>query len=544
MFACLYKPPNRPLNGVRPHFSSDAEKMGSDLISGLRLLDVARLFSPRVDARSDTVITLEVDGLTRLFGDDKAVGDRLRRAAADAGLGPVHVGIAATRTAAILCAAARAGVTVVPAGEEAAVLAPLPLRTLEVFLPPPACPAEARRSSKSEVGRRRLASPKPDEARRAKSGEGGNPAILSVLSRWGVRTLGQLAALPAVELSERIGQEGLAWQHLARGEDAGPLVPTREDDPFEATVELEWPIEGIEPLSFVLGGLLDPLCQRLERRDRGAAVLHLHLRLVTKDTHTRSLQLPAPMRDAKVLRTLLLLDLESHQPSAGVDRVTVVIDPTPGRIVQESLLTRSLPAPEQVSTLLARLGALMGNTRCGSPALVDSHRPGAFAMMPFRVPESPFATPKVGARHAVPLRCSLGSPRSSVAGTRAGLSAPREIEGEPGVPRQLPAPSTCLRRFRFPIPARVLIDHNRPIVVNTDRPGLPGGRVHACAGPWRTSGEWWKTIQTQGASGVGALRGLSGWNRDEWDVMLGDGGLYRIFEDRESGRWFIEAVVD
>jgi protein ImuB len=438
------------------------------------LLDVARQFSPRVDARSETAITMEVDGLSRLFGDDKAIGEQLRRAAADAGLGPVHVGIAATRTTAILCAAARAGVTVVPAGEEAAVLAPLPLRMLEIFLP--------------------------------------NPSILSVLSRWGVRTLGQLAALPAIELSERIGQEGLRWRARARGEDTGPLVPTREDDPFEATTELEWPIEGLEPLSFVLGGLLDPLCQRLERRDRGAAVLHLHLRLVTKDTHTRSLQLPAPMRDAKVLRTLLLLDLESHQPPAGIDRVTVTIDPTPGRIVQESLLTRALPAPEQVSTLLARLGALMGDTRCGSPALVDSHRPGAFAMVPFRVEN--------------------------------GVGAHCRERASDNVSRPRLLPSACLRRFRFPIPARVLIDHNRPIVVKTDRPGLSGGRVHASAGPWRTSGEWWKTRKTQGASGVEALRGLAGWNRDEWDVALGDGGLYRIFEDRDSGRWFLEAVMD
>jgi protein ImuB len=539
MFACLYKPEN----GVRPHFSSDAEKenMGSGPIFGSRLLEVARLFSPRVDARSDTVITLEVDGLTRLFGDDKAVGEQLRRAAADAGLGPVHVGIAATRTTAILCAAARAGVTVVPAGEEAAILAPLPLRLLEVFLP----------NAESRVPRR---SPSPSP--RAEAGTP-NPAVLPVLSRWGIRTLGQLAALPAVELSERIGQDGLAWRRLARGEDVGPLVPTREEDPFEATTELEWPIEGIEPLSFVLGGLLDPLCQRLERRDRGAAVLHLRLRLVTKDTHTRSLQLPAPMRDAKVLRTLLLLDLESHQPPAGVDCVTVAIDPTPGRIVQESLLARSLPAPEQVSTLLARLGALMGDTRCGSPALVDSHRPGAFAMVPFCVPEQQKEAP-------------LGSSRSSVAGGR-DESRPLDGSGRHGgrplrrttesrtpnpdsrLPRRSPSmslrakagiPSACLRRFRLPIPARVLIDHDRPIVVNTDRPGLPGGRVHDCAGPWRTSGEWWKTAATQGVSGLEALRGLAGWNRDEWDVALSDGGRYRIFEDRESGRWFMEATVD
>jgi protein ImuB len=111
-------------------------------------------------------------------------------------------------------------------------------------------------------------------------------------------------------------------------------------------------------------------------------------------------------------------------------------------------------------------------------------------------------------------------------------------------PKKADIPPACLRRFRLPIPVRVLMDGNRPTVVNTDRPGLSGGRVQDCAGPWRTSGEWWKTCPEQGASGLEALRGRAGWNRDEWDVVLGDGGRYRIFEDRDSGRWFMEAVVD
>ncbi len=153
-------------------------------------------------------------------------------------------------------------------------------------------------------------------------------------------------------------------------------MPAAEEEPFEASLQLEWPIAELEPLSFVLTRLLDPLCQRLEHRDRGAAALHLRLRLVTRDLHLRSLQLPAPMRDPKVLRTLLLLDLESHPAPAGIDAVTVAIDPTPGRIVQESLLTRALPAPEHVSTLVARLQALMGEGKCGSPVTVDSYRPG------------------------------------------------------------------------------------------------------------------------------------------------------------------------
>ena len=140
---------------------------------------------------------------------------------------------------------------------------------------------------------------------------------------------------------------------------------------------------GLEPLSFVLTRLLEPLSTRLERRDRGAAVLHVLLRLVTRDAHVRRLQLPSPMRDVRALRTLALLDLESHPPAAAIDRVTIVIDPTPGRVLQHTLFTRAHPTPEQLSTLLARLGALMGQDRFGAPAIVDSYRPGAFAMKPF-----------------------------------------------------------------------------------------------------------------------------------------------------------------
>src|SRR5204863_6668516 len=94
-------------------------------------------------------------------------------------------------------------------------------------------------------------------------------------------------------------------------------------------------------------------------------------------------QLPSPMRDVRTLRTLALLDLESHPPPAAVDRVALVIDPTPGRVAQHTLFARPHLTPEQISTLLARLGAVMGQDRIGAPATVDSYRPGAFVMKPF-----------------------------------------------------------------------------------------------------------------------------------------------------------------
>src|SRR5437763_141213 len=108
------------------------------------------------------------------------------------------------------------------------------------------------------------------------------PSIaLPVFRAWGIKTLGELAALPSADLAARVGSQGLAWQAIARGDDARPLVPEIPAEPFEAAIDLEWPIEGLEPLSFVLTRLLEPLATRLERCDRGAAVLHVRLRLLS-----------------------------------------------------------------------------------------------------------------------------------------------------------------------------------------------------------------------------------------------------------------------
>ncbi len=207
--------------------------------------------------------------------------------------------------------------------------------------------------------------------------------MLEILTKWGIRSLGALTALSGPEIHERFGERGALWQTLARGGDIRPMVPWVDEVPFEAALELEWPIEGLEPLSFVLARLLEPLAERLERADRGAAVMYTSLRLTSRSVFTRTLQLPAPMRDPKTLRTLILLDLESHPPDAPIDIVRVLVEPTPARVLQWTLLERARPAPEQVTTLLARLSALMGANHVGSPTLVDTWRPGAFAMSDF-----------------------------------------------------------------------------------------------------------------------------------------------------------------
>lgn len=430
-----------------------------------QLEPVAREFSPRIEPHGPREMVLDLSGLTRLLGDAHTIAAELRRTAADRGL-QIRVAIAGTRMAARLLVQHRAGITVVPPGEEAAQLAPLPLMRL-------AAVADA--------------------------------IDFDTLRRWGVRTLGDFVALPPDDVAARLGRAGVAWQRLARGEDPCPLVAAVPEERFEQALDLEWPIEGLEPLSFVLGRLMTPLAAQLERRDRGAAVLHVRLHLVTREVYARRLELPAPMRDPQTLRTLVLLDLESHPPAAAIDRVVVAVDPTPGRVLQFSLLAKPLPTPEQTSTLMARLQALMGEGRCGAPALVDSWQPGAFAMTPF-----------------VPTELPPGA-------------LPESVETG-GTDRR----SLALRRFRFPVPARVQMAGHAPASVFTDRCGVTGGAVRTCAGPWRTSGGWWEGEEAGRPSGHAS----QSWDRDEWDVTLGDGATYRIFRERATGGWFLEGIVD
>jgi hypothetical protein len=96
------------------------------------------------------------------------------------------------------------------------------------------------------------------------------------------------------------------------------------------------------------------------------------------------------------------------------------------------------------------------------------------------------------------------------------------------------------------VPARVTADvAGQPVTVTTDRRGFAGGSVLHAAGPWKTSGEWWlgEAGQTERAGRAGRA-GQAGWDRDEWDVSLGDGATYRVFLDRAAGRWFIDAILD
>jgi protein ImuB len=420
MYGCLHSPAPLPSEGA--------------------LLEIARTFTPRAEGLGETVL-LDLHGLGRVWDSPERLGQSLRDAGRDRGL-DLQAALAWTRMAALLAARGCAGLTLVPAGRESHILAPLPLDLLPL-----------------EPGHRDL------------------------LHRWGLKSLGDLAALPAVGLAERLGPHGPRLRRMARGEDELPLVATPRPQPFECTLELEWPVDGLEPLSFLLARVLEPLCAGLQARGRRASSLTLDLVLVDRRLHRRVLKPAAPSAEPRTWRTLLLLDLEAHPPDEAIAQIAVRAETTPARVVQFSLLDPAQPSPERLAETLARLQEWTAAGRAGAPVLLDPHRPGAFVMGTF-------------------------SP-----------AAPS------GAARPPSAPRLALRTFRPPLPASVTLREGEPVFVSA--PGIRGAVVDR-AGPWRASGDWWD----------------AGWSREEWDVSLGAAGFYRIFRDRMRGCWFVEGEMD
>ncbi len=296
-----------------------------------------------------------------------------------------------------------------------------------------------------------------------------------------IRRLGDLARLPVAEVATRLGPAGAALVRAARGEDERPLAPQALGGPVEEAIDLEHALDALEPLLFVLRGLVERAVARVGLEGIGVARLGLALGLEDRSRDERTVPLAAPTRDVKTLLTCIRAELEARPPRAAVERVVLAAVPEVVRAAQLGLFNPAGPSPERLATTLARLAALCGAERVGAPAVIDSHQPGAAGVTPFTLggaPAPPFAN-----------GCRL-----------------------------------VVRALRPPRPVEVFADRDRPDFVRGE--GL-GGRVVGAAGPWRVVGEWW----SDGA-----------FARDYYDLELSDGGLYRCF--RENGRWFVDGVYD
>jgi len=424
------------------------------------LLDVAESFSPRVEDGGEGLAYLDARGLDRHHpGEDpelELARALVREAERRAGL-PAWAGLASSKLAARVAAGQGAEPTVVAAEAEAEFLAPLPL---------------GRLSAQGE--------------------------ILTTLERWGVRSVGEFARLPKNEVSSRLGAAAQELHAVARGLDPRPLAPRVKPPDFREGMALEWPLVTLEPFLFVTRAALERLASRLESQGLGCRRLEVSLELEPDGHHERAIELPAPTREVKTLLKLLQLDLEAHPPGAPVMAFTLVAHPDRPRGAQLTLFGPAELAPDRLATTLARLFALLGEERVGSPRLLDSHRPEGFALEPFAPPPPPKVRPET------PPGRSLMSARA----LRPALELEVIVEETSGKrPRTL---ESLLRE-------------------GAEKKPKIAGEVRVASGPWGLEEGWWREEPVE---------------REYWDVELSDGGLYRIFRNRRSGEWYADGIYD
>jgi protein ImuB len=430
-------------------------------IEGIRsareaLLDVACSVTPRVEDAVPGLVFLDLNGTQALFSSERGLLTALETRLGEVGLEGTRTGMGPTRTVAHLAAYHRGGGHIVAADTVEEFLNPLPVDLLD---------------------------PPQEEAER--------------LTRWGVRTLGELGALPRHALGSRLGEEGVRLARRARGEDLAPFRPTPAAPRFEEGTETGYPAENLETLAFLLRSVLDRLTRRLRLRGLAMRELHLELGLESGELFSRPVRLAAPTLEVPVLVSLIRLTLEKDSPREPVERVRLVATPGGVETAQLDLFLPPLPAPSELAVTVARLEALCGSGRVGAPGLEDTHHPEAGHVDPFA-------------------RENSQTPPPSLQG------------GSPPPPSAL-----ALRALRPPLPVRVYGMEGGPARVEPLKSpgarGLHGGRVIHRAGPWRLYGEWW---------------GESRFARDYFDVELTDGGLYRLYRNLEDGGWFVDGIYD
>src|SRR5437763_5023908 len=324
--------------------------------------------------------------------------------------------------------------------------------------------------------------------------------IIAILHKWGIHTLGQLAALDKQQLGARLGPEAIRMWERANGRSNRLVKLIRPPESFHESFEFEREIETADPLLFMLRRFLEQFAVRLAAIYLVAKELTLRITfansrqdepaLAGKQSYERVFKIPQPTNDVDLLFRMLQTHLENFRSEHPIVAVALSAEPIKPAGEQFGLFETTLRNPHQLSETLARLTALLGGDRIGTPVLEETHRPDAFRMQPFRWDII---------KSAVPSGQSFDALRTAHA-------------------------TAALRRFRPVMSASVLQDEDTPAHV---RSAEMSGKIIAQRGPYFLSGNWWEE---------------KSWARAEWDLPLEDGQLVRCHES--EGTWKIDGVYD
>lgn len=447
------------LRGVTPGMTRlEAEALGDlillsrslELESSARaiILECATTFSPRIEevsTHTSCSFVLDISGTERLFGPSEKLAQRLRLSLTAAGF-LASIAVSANFDTARLKAATGRGITIIPTGEEAKALANLPISSLEM-----------------------------------------DDGALETFAMWGIRTLDELVNLPETELVIRLGSKACAWRSLARGKAEHTFQPILPSLSLEEFCEFETPVEQIDSLLFIGARMIDYLVTRASGHALSLASMTVRLKLDRDRTYETTIRPAIPTTNRKLLLKLLQLEFAAHPPQSAVIALTLKAEAGQSSKLQLGLFVPQMPEPSRLDVTLARLKALVGDDRVGSPVLDDTHRPGSFHMEDF--------------------------------------ASDRRVSRQPD-----PHIRMALRRIRPPVPVRVVFHATKPAVFRdySDR-----FEIDAAYGPWRTTGCWWSTDT---------------WDAEEWDVLAsrtnGTSFACLLVHDRKRHEWLLEAFYD
>jgi protein ImuB len=450
---------------------------------------------------------LDIAGTERLFGPPAQLAERLREELTAAGF-RASVAVSANFDTARMKAAGIHGIAVIPEGAETEALAKLPIAALDL-----------------------------DEERAA------------TFALWGIGTLGELAALPEAELAARMGGQARRWRALARGEAEHAFAPIEAEFALEEFCEFETPVEEIDSLLFVGARMIECMVARAAGRALAIREMTAEMALEGGGTHRATIRPAVPSADRRFLLKLLQLEIGAHPPQAAVVSLTMRAEAGQQNKVQLGLFAPQTPEPSRLDVTLARLRAMVGEERVGSPVLEDTHRAEGFHMEGFSIPG-----PKMG----------ISTPRTETSpwgprtwGTRGGSGA--EIVAGPRMALRRVRPARLVRVMFLPtlaasFPGKAAARMGQRTDEIRTNPGprsgtLMGARpvafsdgesryeIAAAYGPWRTSGCWWAPKPCDDA-----------WDCEEWDVLAaandGRSVACLLTCDRTRNTWRLEAFYD
>src|SRR6266853_5826089 len=326
--------------------------------------------------------------------------------------------------------------------------------------------------------------------RRTSNGERSTAEILGILHKWGIHTLGQLAALDKEELRNRLGNETVTLWLRANGQANRLLKFVQPSETFDESFEFDHEIETAEPLLFMLRRFLEQLAVRLGSIYLVSQELTLRITFTKKETYERVFKIPPPTNDVDLLFRMLQTHLENFKSEHPIIAVALTAQPIRPASQQFGLFETALRNPHQLYETLARLSALLGSDRVGTPVLGETHRPDAFRMEPFSWASVESAVPS-------------GNPKDAL---RTAHTTTR----------------IALRRFRPPANTSLFVSDKRYLESDKIR-----GQIVDQSGPFLFSGNWWDE---------------KSWVRAEWDIQLENGDLIRAHET--EGIWKVDGIYD